>query len=781
MSGVLLSPRRVRPGIGWLVVVAGGLVLLAWVIGIEALKAPIAGGASMKANTALCFVLAGLALAWMPNDGASSPTCRALGASVATLATITLVEYATSWDLHVDQLLVADDPGSSPPGRMSPATAVCFAALGLGIAVSHRSRWLRLRDPLGLLSLTASGIATLGYAYDTQALYTVGPYTSMAPHTAVLVTLSSVALLSQHPADGGISGIVLGRDLGGATARRLLPWVVAVPVVVGWLRLEGQRAGLWSVEFGGALVVITTIAVGSAVVLLNARSLRLSEHAEHKTMAQLSELTRTLERRVEESTHELLQRESELRAVVDRSQRSEARFRSLLESAPDAMVITNVTGIVMLANQQAERLFGYSRDEFVGLPVDTLLPSRFRNAHAVHRRSYAENPQVRAMGVGLDLRAVDKNGREFPVEVSLSPLDIDSEVLVSTAIRDTTWRRELEADRRRFVYLAEQSQDFVGMCDTDFTPFYVNEAGRELVGLESLDQARTVKVGDFFFPEDLPFIEGEFFPRVVRDGHGATEIRFRHFRTGGALWMNCRVSNLRDEHGDILGWATISSDITAQRQAEAALRASLRDKETLLREVHHRVKNNLAVIGSLLYLQSTAVTDPALRRVLQESQERVHAIALVHERLYRSHDVAQVDLRDYVRELSTELLRNHMVHAIDVQLAFDLGPVGIDLDRAVLTGLILNESMSNALKHGFTGRRGGVIRVTLRHESAGFVLSVADNGVGLPSDAASQPRPPLGMRLMHALASQLNGRLEFNDVHPGTEVRLVVEDVNVRN
>jgi PAS domain S-box-containing protein len=463
------------------------------------------------------------------------------------------------------------------------------------------------------------------------------------------------------------------------------------------------------------------------------------------------------------------------------TKQSEARFRALLESAPDAMVITDDAGVIRLANRQAERLFGYSSHEFIGLPVDTLLPPRFREAHTVHRQSYAATPQPRAMGVGLDLWAVNKYGREFPVEVSLSPLHLQSGLLISSAIRDITWRRELEADRRRFVYLAEQSQDFIGMCDTAFVPFYVNDAGRRLVGLDDLEHARRVTVGDFFFHEDRAFIEHEFFPRVVRDGHGAVEIRFRHFRTGEAIWMNYRVSNLRDERGDILGWATISSDVTTRRQAEAALRVSLDEKETLLREVHHRVKNNLAVIGSLLYLQSTYITDPVLRRVLQESQERVRSMALVHERLYRSRDVAQVDFAEYVRELAAELSRNYATTAGSPTLTFDLSPMVMDLDRAALSGLVLNETISNALKHAFPDRRRATIRIGLRETPGGFVLSVADNGVGLPAGAAGRQSRSLGMRLMHALASQLDGRVEFHDANPGTEVRLVVEKPDVRD
>jgi PAS domain S-box-containing protein len=743
---------------GGIALAGGTAVLLAWALDIDILKGPLPGTATMKPNTALSFVLTGAALLTIQRGAPSRPG-RVLGLVAAAIAAATLTEYAFSWDLRIDQVLFVDD-ASLPPGRMSPMTAVCFLSLGLAVSMSRPTGWIVLREPLALGTLLASSVAALGYAYDTRALYDVGPYTSMAPHTAVLLMLLAAGLLAQHPAAGGVSGIVLSADLGGATARRLLPWALATPVAVGWLNLKvGQAGGYWGAEFGLAVVVIATMVIVSVVVVMIARSLRASERVEREAVAGLRELTQTLEQRIEEKTRELSERET--------------RFRGLLESAPDAMVITDQAGVVTLANQQAERLFGYSTDEFVGLPVDALLPPRFRDAHSVHRREYGANARPRPMGVGLDLWALAKSGAEFPVEVSLSPLSVDGNVLISTAIRDVTGRRELEADRRRFQYLAEQSQDFIGMCDTNLVPFYANEAGCRLVGLPSVEAARRVTVGDCFFPEDRPFIEQDFLPRVLREGHGSVEIRFRRFDTGEAVWMDYRVSSLRDERGGIIGWATISRDITARRQADAALRASVDEKETLLREVHHRVKNNLAVIGSLFYLQSSYLTDPSLLRVLQESQERVRSMALVHERLYRSRGTAQVDLAEYIRELAAELLRNYTTSAIDARLVFDLVPTPLDLDRAVPCGLILNEIISNALRHAFPNRVAGTIRISLRACPEGFRLSVIDDGVGLPAEHISASRS-LGMLLMTLLATQLRGRIEFHAAHPGTEVRLVV-------
>jgi len=140
---------------------------------------------------------------------------------------------------------------------------------------------------------------------------------------------------------------------------------------------------------------------------------------------------------------------------------------------------------------------------------------------------------------------------------------------------DITEKRRAEEERQKFVSLAERSLEFVGMSDLDFTPFYVNPAGLRLIGLDNLEAARRIKVQDCFFPEDLPFITNEFFPRVLRDGHGEVEIRFRHFKTGDAIWMFYNVFNIFDAQGAKVGWATVSMDLTERKKSEDALREAL--------------------------------------------------------------------------------------------------------------------------------------------------------------------------------------------------------------
>lgn len=198
------------------------------------------------------------------------------------------------------------------------------------------------------------------------------------------------------------------------------------------------------------------------------------------------------------------------------------------------------------------------------------------------------------------------------------------------------------------------------------------------------------------------------------------------------------------------------------------LRASEERKEALLREVHHRVKNNMAVICSLFYLQSTHTKDKETGQIFRDMERRVHSMALVHETLYGSENLGCIDFAEYARALAEDILSSHGSPGAPVQLKTKLDRVIMSVDLAVLCGLILNELISNALKHAFPDGTGGKIKVTLRSADVGkHSLCVEDNGVGIAADLDVKTKS-LGLRLVRSLARQIGGSFELTKVDQGT-------------
>lgn len=320
-------------------------------------------------------------------------------------------------------------------------------------------------------------------------------------------------------------------------------------------------------------------------------------------------------------------------------------LQGFLEAAPDAIVVVDQVGCMVTANRLTEAMFGYDRDELVGQPIEILVPERLRAAHVRHRSGYVLEPRTRPMGAGLALSGRRKDGVEFPVEISLSPL--------STSV------------------------------------------GTQVV-----------------------------------------------------------LAAIRD--------------ISARKLVETKLRSSLREKEVLLKEVHHRVKNNLQIVSSMLSLQMDQVAqlekvtrDLALR-VFRESQARVRSIALFHEKLYQSEDLAHVDISEYLNGVAAGLFATYAVSPEDVTLSIQVDDVPLSVDAAIPCGLIVNELVSNALKHAFPGGRTGTVEVRLRAEGAQAVLEVRDSGIGFPQDLDLRSPNTLGLRLVCIFTEQLGGTIELD-------------------
>ncbi len=297
--------------------------------------------------------------------------------------------------------------------------------------------------------------------------------------------------------------------------------------------------------------------------------------------------------------------------------------------------------------------------------------------------------------------------------------------------------------------------------------------GEILLVSDSADRIRSVNRAA---QEQLGWSEHELVGRdvheIVRSAEEAGELRIIT-RDGTVLPVACAPTDLNDDLGQLRGRVWVAQNILHQKTIEQQLRRSVEEKDVLLREIHHRVKNNLQVICSLLQLQAADAAPEVVRR-LAESERRVRTMALIHEQLYRSGDLAHIDFRAYVETLAKNVLSSTGGTSRPVALRVDVEPSPLDLDVAILCGLILNELVSNSMKHAFPESRPGEISVCFRRHQGRAILMVADDGVGLESAAAGQAAPSLGLRLVRAFARQLGAETTM-DGSAGTTVTVAFD------
>ena len=300
-----------------------------------------------------------------------------------------------------------------------------------------------------------------------------------------------------------------------------------------------------------------------------------------------------------------------------------------------------------------------------------------------------------------------------------------------------------------------------------------NQGAEKIFGYEAGEMAG--KPLDVLLPERLVGVHkrhiGEFAAaQVVARRMGERREILGRRKNGSEFPAEASISKVQVE-GQTM-FTVILRDVTERVLNEERIRASLREKEALLKEIHHRVKNNLQVVSSLLGLQSRVVTDHETRRMFQESQDRIHSMALLHESLYQSHNLSQIDFPEYIRQLAAHLFHSYGVAAERIHLRTDLDNLSLHLDAAVPCGLIINELISNSLKYGFPDGREGEIRIELREISDGTArLVVADNGIGLKADVDWVNTRSLGLRLVRSLAEQLGAKIEVKST-AGVEVQL---------
>ncbi len=244
-------------------------------------------------------------------------------------------------------------------------------------------------------------------------------------------------------------------------------------------------------------------------------------------------------------------------------------------------------------------------------------------------------------------------------------------------------------------------------------------------------------------------------------------------KDGGSIAASVTISPLLDEKQNIIGTSCIIRDITERKKAEEQIKASLKEKELLLQEVHHRVKNNLQVISSLLNLQSEYIREEKSRDMFKESQNRLMSMSLIHEKLYKSKDFTKLDFNEYVRELVDDLFQSYEGYAGKITLNINIDTVSLDIDSAIPCGLIISELVTNSLKYAFPDGRKGELNISLRPANENMIeLMVGDNGVGIPEDVDFKKTATLGLHIVTMLVEgQLHGEISLNRAK-GTEFKI---------
>ncbi|HOT04309.1 MAG TPA: MASE3 domain-containing protein [Methanolinea sp.] len=495
---------------------------------------------------------------------------------------------------------------------------------------------------------------------------------------------------------------------------------------------------------------------------------------------------------------------------ITEKKKSEAHLSylsAIIEHSNDAVIGKSLEGVITSWNAGAERIYGYSAEEAIGQHISFIVPhgqvessremiDRIRNGEAV---------------VQWEGQRRTKDGRLIDVALTSSPIRGAAGDLigVSTIARDVTEQKAAgEALRRseaRFRNYIEHAPDGIFVADERGNYLMVNRAACEITGY-TRDELLEKNIRDLIPPADHP-LAFEHFRQVKGEGEATEELRFVTKDGEVRYWL---VKAVRINSEELLGFASditerkmmeaeirslntvleqkveertraledanvaLKTEIVQRKETENQLKLALNEKILLLREVHHRVKNNLQIIISLSNLQLRQIEDPKMRQVMAETQNRVRAMALVHEKLYKSESLSDIDLAEYVRFLTSNLFAFYETDSRKVALKTEIRKITLPINTAIPLGLIINELVSNALKHAFPPGRGGVLSISANRDGDTITLAVKDTGIGIPGDLDWRNAQSLGLRLVISLVNQLDGTIDL-DRTEGTAFTMVLK------
>ncbi|MEW6497224.1 MAG: PAS domain S-box protein [Cyanobacteriota bacterium] len=463
--------------------------------------------------------------------------------------------------------------------------------------------------------------------------------------------------------------------------------------------------------------------------------------------------------------------------VLDMTERKQAeleiiRSRDLREvifnESTDALFLVNPkTQLTFDCNSRAVELFeATTKDELIGIAGHTLQRRQF-----TPQALAAITEEMKTKGVrSREVEYVTKKGNWFWGNLAAKRVNVADRAVNLVRITDITERKEAQKELEFQAVITRNMAE--GIClirAADWRIVYANSKFESLFGYNA-DELNGKPVSTLNYSDEDSSAQ-DIVQRIVSEikSCGAASCAIRNVKKDGALfWCHATISTF--EHPDYgTVYVAVQHDITEQKKAQEQIQTSLKEKEVLLKEIHHRVKNNLQIVKSLLQMQARRTKEPEAILVLQDSQNRIASIALVHEKLYRSEDLANIDFGQYIPDLTMHLFETYNVSSNTIALKLEVDNIFLEIDTAIPCGLIINELVSNSLKYAFPNHRQGEIQVKFNANSNRMMtLIVRDNGIGIPEKFDIEKTQSLGLTLVQGLVEQLEGTLEL-DRSQGTE------------
>lgn len=329
-------------------------------------------------------------------------------------------------------------------------------------------------------------------------------------------------------------------------------------------------------------------------------------------------------------------------------------------------------------------------------------------------------------------------------------------------------KKLLDESEERYRRLVEHSPDGI-IVHNLHELIFANTAAAKILGATNPEELLGKPIYDIIHPDYRETVKERL--GMEEEGKAAPLIEEKFLRLDGTP-VDVEVMAIPCIYRGNLEVHSVVRDITERKKAEEQIKASLKEKEVLLREIHHRVKNNMQIIASLLRLQSGYIKEEKYREMLDECQNRITSMALVHEKLYQSKDFSKINFKDYIRDILNGVFQSYYTGVDNISLSTNVEDVSLGIDSAIPCGLIINELVTNSLKHAFPDGRKGKIIVVLRKIDNEFELIVSDNGVGIPENADFRKTDSLGLHLVSILAEeQLQGEINL-DRSKGTEFKI---------